>query len=397
MLYNRTVGGYATTRILDTPFWGLYNLIPFILYKDLGATPFQIALLVMLKPMSSLLAGYWSNHVKGRPDRLINNIMWARILGYIPFFFVPLVQSPSYFIALYGLYMTLSVGVVPAWMEILKMNLPKETREKTFAYTQAFGYLGGGVLPFILGGLLDNYFEAWRWLFPVSALLGLSALWVQRQIPIPSTHVIQEPDSSLIKKIKEPWEESAKLLKTRSDFRQFQFGFMLFGSGLMLLQPGLPAFFIDFLHLSYTELSVAITLCKGCGFLLATPFWTRYLSRLTLLPMTSLMALIACLFPLSLLLASSHLFWLWTAYVLYGFVQAGSELAWNMSGPIFSKEHDSSPYTTVNILSVGLRGTLIPAIGAMLTSPVALVTSAFLALGGSLVFNTRRLAVRKQP
>lgn len=394
---NRTVWGYAATRILDTPFWGLYNLIPFILYKDLGATPLQIALLVMLKPTSSLLAGYWSSHVKGRPDRLVQNIMWARILGYLPFFLVPFIHTPWYFIALYGLYMMLSVGIVPAWMEILKRNLPKEVREKTFAYTQAFGYLGGGLFPFVIGALLDSYFEAWRWLFPLAALIGMTALWAQRQIPLDAPQAIREPDASLLERIKEPWEESIRLLKTRLDFRQFQLGFMLFGSGLMLLQPSLPAFFIDYLHLSFTELSVALTLCKGCGFLLATPFWTKYLSRLTLLPMTSLMALVACLFPLTLLFASHHLAWLWIAYVLYGFVQAGSELAWNMSGPIFSKEHDSSPYTTVNILSVGVRGTLIPALGALLTSPVALISSALLALGGSLIFNMNRLAVRKLP
>ena len=176
---SRTLVAYAATRILDTPFWGIYNLIPFILYKDLGASPFQIALLIMLKPLVSFLALYWSSLVRERPDRLLSNILWARSLGYIPFLFMPLVTSPWLLIALHASYMMLSIGSMPAWMEILKMHLSKETREKTFAYTQAFGYLGGGLLPFAIGFLLDGYFQAWRWLFPLAALIGLSAFIFQ--------------------------------------------------------------------------------------------------------------------------------------------------------------------------------------------------------------------------
>lgn len=373
---NKTVLGYSATRILDTPFWGLYNLIPFILYKDLGASAWQISLLVMLKPMSSLLSGYWSSQVRERPDRLVNNVILARLLSYLPFLFVPFVTSPWVFIALYGLYMMLSVGTVPAWMEILKRNLPKDVGEKTFAYTQAFGYMGGGLLPFLTGGLLDHYFEAWRWLFPLAALIGLSALFFQKRIHV---DVKQVTDSGY----KEPWRASFELLKERVDFRQFQWGFMFLGSGLMILQPTLPAFFIDVLHLSYTELAVALTLCKGIGFALATPLWTKSLSRFALNPLTSLIAGMAALFPLALLLASTQLIWLYVAYLLYGIVQAGSELAWNMSGPIFSKEKDSSLFTTVNVLSVGVRGSLIPILGSFLLSPVALVASATLCLGGS--------------
>ena len=47
-------------------------------------------------------------------------------------------------------------------------------------------------------------------------------------------------------------------------------------------------------------------------------------------------------------------------------MQAGSELAWNMSGPIFAGNHDSSPYSNLNVVTVGLRGSCIPFLGAWL-------------------------------
>jgi hypothetical protein len=37
-----------------------------------------------------------------------------------------------------------------------------------------------------------------------------------------------------------------------------------------------------------------------------------------------------------------------------------------MSGPIFSNEQDSSPYSTANILLVGIRGCIAPILGAAL-------------------------------
>ena len=387
MLKRETLWAYVATRVLDTPFWGLYNLLFFILYKDLGATPFQIALLVMLKPLTSFFAMYWSSSVRGRRDRLVGNLLWARILSYVPFFFVPFIDTPWFFIAIYGLYMMLSVGMVPAWMELLKLHLPKETREKTFAYTQAFGYMGGGLLPFVIGGLLDSYTQAWRWLFPIVALIGLLPLLFQRRIRVDVDSLPLEEPLNLAGKIKEPWTQAFGLLKERIDFRKFQVGFFLLGSGLMILQPALPAFFVDVLNLSYTELSIAITLCKGIGFALAAPLWTRTLGKSDLFPFSSLIAALACLFPLCLLLASTELLWLYGAYLLYGLVQAGSELSWNMSGPIFSKDQDSSLFSSVNIIFVGLRGALIPTLGSLLvthgSSPLAMLGSVLFCLAAS--------------
>lgn len=386
-----TLIGYISTRVLDTPFWGVYNLMPFILYKDLKGTPFQVALLVMLKPMVSLLSMYWSSHIHGRPDRLVSNIIGARVLGYLPFLFIPWIHTPWYFIAIYGSYMMFTAGIVPAWMELLKVNLPKKTREKTFAYTQAFGYLGGGLLPFFIGGVLDGYHEAWRWVFPFAALLGLTALIFQWRMTVDiKEYPLLSPETKL-EKVKKPWISAWKLLEEQTDFRYFQWGFMFVGSGLMLIQPALPIFFVDTLHLSYTELAVAITLCKGIGFAVATPGWTTLLSRLKIFPFSGLIAALTALFPLTLLLAQFEITWLWAAYFIYGFAQAGSELAWNMSGPIFSKDKESSLYSSINVVAIGLRGAIIPSLGSLLifysSSFLTLVAGGVVCLFGALIFS----------
>lgn len=109
-----------------------------------------------------------------------------------------------------------------------------------------------------------------------------------------------------------------------------------------------------------------MTLCKGVGFAISSPLWSRWLNRTDIYRFLSRVTAVAMLFPIGLILAQTSLVWLYLAYILYGIMQAGSELGWNLSGPIFAKQEDSSPYSSVNVLTVGLRGCVIPPLGSFL-------------------------------
>jgi F0F1-type ATP synthase assembly protein I len=360
---KRTYWAYVWTRVLDTPFWGIFNLLPFILYKDLHATPFQLAAIITLKPLVSVLSSYWSHKVSASPTRLVPSIIAARWIAYLPFLAFPFIESAWYVIACFGLFMFLQVGMMPAWMELLKQNVPKNTREKVFSYTQAFGYLGGGLLPFAIGWILDEWIGAWRWMFIIAALTALCANFWQRSIlvkPAEPTENTPEPSHPLL----QPWKSAWQLLRKRPDFAKFQIGFMLIGSGLMIIQPALPVFFVDGLHLSYTEMGIAITLCKGISFACSSPLWVRWIQKVDLFRFGAVLAALAALFPLLLLAAQTQILWLYLAYLTYGLMQAGNELSWNLSGPMFAKHQDSSPFSSVNIIAVGVRGMFIPSIGA---------------------------------
>lgn len=364
---KRTKSAYLWTRVLDTPFWGLFNLLPFILYKDLHATPFQLGLIITLKPLVSILSSYWASRAQRQPGKVVSSLLYGRWLAYLPFFAFPFIHSPWYLIGCFGFYMFFQVGMMPSWMELLKQNLPAETREKVFSYTQAFGYLGGGLLPFVIGWMLDEWFEAWRWMFPIAALMGLSAFLWQRRILVRSTPNNAEKTEQFHPLV-HPWKSSWNLLKRRPDFAKFQIGFMLIGSGLMIIQPTLPVFFVDNLHLSYMEMGVAITLCKGVGFACSSPFWVKWMQKVNLFQFGSMIALLAALFPVLLVAAQTQMLWLYLAYLTYGFMQSGNELSWNMSGPIFAKNDDSTPYSTVNVIAVGVRGIFVPTLGAFCLS-----------------------------
>ena len=86
---KRTRQAFFWTHLLRAPFWAVYHLLLFILYKDLNASAFQIALFIALKPVVSIFSIYWGNWIHDRPDRLVPNIIWGGVVSYIPFLLPP--------------------------------------------------------------------------------------------------------------------------------------------------------------------------------------------------------------------------------------------------------------------------------------------------------------------
>lgn len=382
--WRKTKAAFIWTSILNTPFWAIFNMLPFILYKDLHATPLQVTAIIILKPAVSLFSLYWSAFIEKRKDRLISNLIWARVIGHVPFFFFPFIDNPWYFIASFGLYMMLARGTVPAWMEVLKLNIPEASRQKVFAWATTFGYVGAAAIPFALGNLMDAYVEAWRWIFPAAALISLVAILLKMRIPIllDDDNELSPKASSWKEQLLNPWRSAWKLIVRRPDFARYQLGFMLGGSGLIIMQPALPVYFMDGLSLSYTELAVALTLCKGIGFALTSPLWARLMGRIDIYRFNSLVTLTTFVFPLCLLAAKVDLAWLYGGYLLYGVMQSGSEMSWNLSGPLFAGDEDSSVYSSINVLTVGLRGCFVPALGALLAIQVH--AAGVMLIGGAL-------------
>ena len=100
--------------------------------------------------------------------------------------------------------------------------------------------------------------------------------------------------------------------------------------------------------------------------IITSPSWATFMNKVNIYRFNSIVTLLAFIFPLCLLAAQTNLGWLYGGYLLYGVMQAGSEMSWHLSGPLFAKNEDSSVYSSINVLSVGLRGCFVPAIGSFL-------------------------------
>lgn len=400
MTNNPTSVAFFWTRMLNVPFWIMFNLLPIILYRDLNISPWMVTLMVIIKPTSALLAGYWSTWIHNRPNWLIRNIVYANLLRYIPFLFIPWIDSPLLFIACFGFYMSLSRGVIPAWMEIFKLNLENKSRSRIFAYGSALDYFFTALLPLGLGLILDDYSLSWRFLLPATAVLGLASTLFLYPVRLEKRECSQgsKQPFSFKEQVLLPWKDTFKILLNRPDFFSFQLGFMLGGAGLMIYQPVIPLFFVDVLNLSYTKMLLAVAVCKALGYAIASPTWVRLFDRWNIFRFSASISLTSALFPFLIIASQVHVFFIYIAYGLYGVMQSGSELGWHMSGPIFAKENESSPYSTVNILLVGVRGCFAPLLGSLLysvtNSATTLIAGSFLCLCSALFLFFHKLTIR---
>lgn len=379
--FSRTKAAFIWAKILETPLWAMYALLPFILHKELHATQWQLMILFTLRPVLSLLSIYWSTAINRQRARLLPNVIWGRVLGVVTFLFFPFVENPWFFVLSSGICMMFARGVVPGWMEILKINIPGAAGKRVFAYTSLLGYLGSGLLSILFGELLDNYTQAWRWIFPISALLSFLGVFFQLRVPIPNSTASETTSriTSVWEWITQPWSEAWKLLCQRPDFRKFQIGLMISGFGLMVMQPALPIFINDVLQLSYKELSVAFSLCKGIGFALTSSLWARWMQKTHIYRFSAAVILLGCLFSLLVYGAQFYALSIYVAFLFYGIMQSGFEMSWNLSGLAFSREEDSSFFSTVNVLMIGMRGCVAPPLGGYLciyiNSPAVMLVS----------------------
>ncbi len=369
------------SNLLSEPLFTLYGFLAFVLYKDLGASAFQIALMTMLKPVVTILSFYWSAGL--RKSRLKSNVLWAGFLMRAPFLLCFWFDSVWYVIGAAVNYMFFYRAAIPAWMEMIKQNLKEGKRGRAFSISSALGYAEGVVLSLAMGGLLDKDPGLWKGLLVGAAAFGLLSLVVQAQVPVEvEKEEIQRP--SLKEVIVRPWRDSLQLMKERPDFARYQWGFMVCGFGIMLIQPALPIFCADDLGVSYLEIAAAVSIAKGLGFALSSPIWAKWVDKVSVLKLSSLVFMAAGLFPILLSFSVWGIFWLYLAYFWYGVGQGGSHLVWNMSGPIFAAKEDSSKFTGVNVVSAGLRGAIAPPLGGLLAGLWG--PREVLVIGGALCF-----------
>lgn len=371
------------SNLLTEPLFTLYSFLVFILYKDLGASPFQIALLTMLKPVVTILSFYWSAGLEGRTGRLRGNVLWAGFLMRAPFLLCLWVDSAWYVIGAAVNYMFFYRAGMPAWLEIIKRKMDEGKRGRAFSVSSALGYAEGVVLALGCGAMLDQDPGMWKGLFFGAALVGLGTLVVQGRIEVEGEDVVGER-LGWRELVVRPWRDSWRLVRGRPDFARYQWGFMVSGFGLMLIQPALTLFAVDVLGVSYLEMAGALSIAKGLGFALSSPMWARWIDRVNVFKLASLVFVTIGLFPVLLSFSVWNVAWLYVSYFCYGVGQGGSHLVWNMSGPIFAGKDESSRYTGVNVVLAGLRGAVAPPCGSWLA--VVCGPLWVLMMGGALCF-----------
>lgn len=364
-------------NLSSEPLIAIYSMIPFILRKEIGATTYQIVLFSTLSPILSVFSFYWGAWLTHRKDKLLPNLILAWIFARVPFLFFPYIDSFGAMFLCCCIYQLFSRASTPALMEILKRNIGKNRREFAFSLYYGLSVIEGVVIGLLLTQILEFSNHNWRVIFLICSLLSLSSVVLQLRIKV------SEEKRALLPKEKNnfilhPIKESFQLMRTRKDFALFQWGFMIGGFALMLISPVRSIFVADLLPVSIVDVALAKTVFVGLGIAGSSLIWRKALELFGIQRLIVWILFGFGLFPLVLLLASTHLAWFYFAHLIYGITQGGSHLLWHLSGTIFAGDQNSTPFTTVNILMVGLRGAIGPVLGGFLCNYLGPISVLFI-------------------
>lgn len=336
----------------------MFTLLIFILSKNLSATPLQLLVMACLKPTTSIISFYISSTLHAGFHSLPPYIFVNAFIGVVACLCYPFVDNAWYYIASYAIYMIAKRAQEPAWIELLKSNLSLPEMIKTVSRGSSIAYFINICLPIILSFWLE---EMWKLLFLGGACLQLMHACCILRLKIAAVEISVRPtQTSLHRAIVDPLRQGWKLLKFNPLFSHYLLLFFLGGAGIVAIQPILPNYFNENLKLSYTQLSLGFSFCKGLSFLCSSPLWAKYAAHISLYRLNVFMNILTCFFIIGMWAASWHVEWLYAGYLCYGAMQGGCELSWNLSGPIFSKKEDSAPYSSLNLILVGIRGCICP-------------------------------------
>lgn len=356
-------------NLLSEPLMLFFGLVNFILCKSLHGTHFQVTVLTMLKPSMGLLILYWSSAIHFNSDKLKGNLVWSGILARAPFLFFPWIQNPWIFIVCAAVYIFFYRASNPAWMEVIKMNLPAKERGRVYSLASALGYAEGVIIGLCVIPWLRVDDSAWRYCFQIAGLIGMASVIVQSWA-IPKgyrlIHKGQKIQFSLKEKLIKPWREAYSIMSSRPDFMRFQLGFFLCGFGLMMNMAIIPIYCANVLNISISEFAAARMICMCIGYVLFSKFWSKKLNSLPIFEFMVYVIIFFILHGIFLVLASFDTKFLYFSFFIYGIAQAGSHLSWNLSGPIFAKNQSSTVFSGINVLMVGIRGCIAPAIGSFI-------------------------------
>lgn len=316
------------------------------------------------KPITSLISFYVSSTLHGRSHLIRPYLILNTIAGVSPCFLFPFVDNPWYYVLAYSIYMITRKAKEPAWIEYLKGHLELPQMSKIISRGTSIAYFIGMFLPPLLSLWLDD--ELWKILFLISAILQslnvINILYLKPKV----SEKIETPNLPYHQKIIDPLRKGYQLLKQNPGFSHYLALFFLGGAGIIAIQPILPKYFDNTLGLSYTQLTLAFSFCKGISYLVSSPIWAKYATKISLYRINALMNILTCFFIGGIMAASFGTEWLYVAYLCYGAMMGGCELSYSLSGPIFSKQGDSAPYSSLNLILVGIRGCICPFLGTLI-------------------------------
>jgi MFS family permease len=378
---KRTLALQRTAAPFEGILWASLQLSPTIARKSLGASDFEIMLMMMVAPLCFLLSVYWSQLIG-----VIKN--WKRlflITGAVGILPLSIMYSFGSMRVLLGLLLLYELGNslhIPLRNRLMQINYPPEKRSSLYGRIASYMSLTMLLISWPAGRFLDLDPYNWRWIFVIAAVAGLIDRLLWFLIPLANGHDRKAAPIASPDWMGQPWIgwstltrpilQMADVLTRNKHFFRWEMQFMLYGLAFFIIITILPGYLVDGLNLSYSEISTGQIALSRMGGVLALPFMGRYHDKNDPASFCAKIFLLLAMFPLLMWLCGVmpdnglRLLPFYLAFFFQGIAMSGVMVAWTMSSISFAGKEDAALYQGIHVTLTGVRGMFGPMIGWMM-------------------------------
>ncbi|TRX71318.1 MFS transporter [Carboxylicivirga sp. M1479] len=363
---------------------GALILNEFIFIKSLKGTNVQLAFLFQFSMVVFLFAMVANEVMR----RLTNRKRFLRITGIITrlplvgFAFFPNVTgdnglSSTYhliFLAVFLLFHTSKIAVVPSINQYLKGNYRHELFGKLFGYSTTLNKIFVLISTFAVGELLHFNPNSYKVFYPVVGVLGVVSVYQLTKINfIQRAELVTTP---VWHAVGNSFRRILQILKNNQPFRHLEIGFILYGFAWMSTHAVVTIFYKEALDVNYPTVALYNILFNVVAILLLPLFGKligkRDPRRFGILTFGSLMLFIVFTalteyYPFYFEVGNYKLYYLFLVALFFNGVFMGSmPILWGIGSSYFCKPHEAADYQSVHLFLTGFRALFAPIIGIKL-------------------------------
>lgn len=376
--------------------WGLLaaqidgSFSSIIVNKTFHASPLLGAVVWSTPMLAHMLSLVWGVVIRGRPKV---RLYWVLAIGAAAatasIALTPRDWPPWdgwIFAAQIAVARVFMSGLVTVRTSIWRANYPPTHRARIAGRVQMLVSLQSIVVGAAVALLFDHDPDLYRWVYPVSAVLGLLALLPLRRLRIRGElgelrHYAQMQREAGtgrgLSGLRRDWREVGDILRRDRAFARYCTAQHFLGSANFLVDPVLNFVLVRELGMGYFTASLLMDQAPSLIALLCLSVWAGYFDRAGVLRfrvvnsavwLSSILLACAALavhayaatgaIALTIgLLAGSRL--------INGLGRGGGAIAWNLGHLHFAGRHNAELYMSIHVGLTGLRGVLMPFVGAL--------------------------------
>ena len=259
-------------------------------------------------------------------------------------------------------------GVITIRTGVWGANWTRNTRARITARITVVTAIVSAMIGLGFGQVLDQNPDAFRWMFPTAALVGLGGIAAYSRVRVRRHRAIQASELAVSAGTRLQLKDLARPLIVNRPFRRYMSWLFVLGSGNMMVDAPLVLALKSRLETDYLVGIAIVSSIPIIAIPLAIGFWSKLLDRVHVVHFRAIHGWTFVLSNSLLLtgIALANLPIIVVAAVARGIGFAGGVLAWNLGHHDFAPPDESGTYMGAHVTLTGIRGLAAPLLGVAL-------------------------------